>query len=198
MKSIYIFILLFIASCSEPAIIDMSLLKTAVISASVLTYEDLDEETKKSIGSSARFYKADENWNEGTSFEPKNGYYVSAKIMRKKLAIVSNMYSCGSVTKIRQCSKNELDEKTNKLLSYSNPYMLYGKYKNIWGFEGKSEEMPATKKFDGHGLINISKLENGEVDEVLIGPLPQKPITLMIIPYDRYRSDYVIKHSLQP
>jgi len=194
MKRILIILFLSISGCSAPANVNLTLLDTTIKSAIILHYIDLTDEEKKQIGSYAKFYRENENWNKGTKFEPSTAFYVRAIIRRKELAIVSSMYSCGSAL---QCSQSQIDNKVSKLLSYSNPLMLYGKYKNRWKFSTESGVMPQTERFDGHRLINIDQSNDNKLDEVLIGPLPQIPISLIITPYDGYKDDYYIRYNFQ-
>jgi len=60
-----------------------------------------------------------------------------------------------------------------------NKYSLYGKYINRWEFINSSGGLICeTDKFSGQKLIELNR--NGEIDEVIIGPLIEKPTKMQI------------------
>jgi hypothetical protein len=60
-----------------------------------------------------------------------------------------------------------------------NKYSLYGKYVNRWEFyNSKGELICETDKFAGQKLMELNR--NAGVDEVIIGPLNEKPIKMKI------------------
>lgn len=103
------------------------------------------------------------NWNKGVDcVQKEEAFYVKAKINIDLLAILSESETF---------SKDELIT--------SNPHSLYGKYHNRWQFVDESGiEICQTAKFDGHNDFNL--IRKGNIDEVIIGPLPKKPSKMMI------------------
>lgn len=147
-------------SCSSktPILIDDS---TVILSAEVLTYEQLD-----SISKAEEFkygcYCFPSNWNEPKEFEKEKAFFVKAQIDNNLLADISQ--------------SNTFPKKD--LLEISSTY-LYGKYKNRFKFIGKDGiGICETEKFQGFEIMSISR--NRNVDVLLIGPLIEKPREMII------------------
>lgn len=133
-----------------------------IIQAKVIEYNDLSEEEKESnFTTNVCCYP--ENWNNGVDcISKEDAFYVKVKINNILLAILteSNAFSMDDL----------LDE---------NPYLLYGKYHNRWGFwDENGVEICETSKFEGHNYFGVKRDKN--VDELIIGPLPKKPKKMKI------------------
>jgi hypothetical protein len=57
--------------------------------------------------------------------------------------------------------------------------MLYGKYKNRWKLvNSRGTKICETGKFNGFHILTIER--NGDYDEIIIGPIPEKPSKIII------------------
>ena len=128
--------------------------------ATVFTYENLDETEKEKIKYGCYCYR--NSWRNGTEFKKENAFFVKSRINNNLLA---------------ELSAN--DPFTKDKLITSNVYSLYGKYHNRWKFiNSQGMEICETQKLTGHRTLNIVRI--GQTDEVIIGPLPEKPTKMII------------------
>lgn len=135
-------------------------IKDVIKSVEILTFKDLSDQQKEELEYCCSYYP--NNWRDGVSFEKENAYFVKAKIDNNLLA---------SLTESNTFSKTEL-------LKNGDTY-LYGKYHNRWGFvDNKNDTIFETEKFEGHRIIEITRRDN--IDEVIIGPLVEKPKKMYI------------------
>jgi hypothetical protein len=153
------FILINFVSCNnvEKQIIDSN---KVIINAKVLTFKELSsiQATKHNYNS----FCYPNNWRNGIEFDREKAFYVFAKINNKLLAGLS---------------ENESFQ-INDMLTENN-YSLYGKYLNRWEFiDSVGNVICETDKFDGHKILEIIRI--GEIDEVIIGPIPEKPKIMLI------------------
>ncbi|BFM44062.1 hypothetical protein CFS9_27030 [Flavobacterium sp. CFS9] len=158
LKAVILFIV-FSVSCGKEknAVIEV---ENVIKSAEILTFKDLSNQQKQQLEYCCSYYQS--NWHDGISFKKENAYFVKAKIDNNLLA---------SLTESNTFSKTEL-------LNYGNTY-LYGKYHNRWGFIGdENDTIFETEKFEGHRIIEITR--NGNIDEVIVGPLVEKPKKMYI------------------
>ncbi|HRB71842.1 MAG TPA: hypothetical protein PK776_08330 [Flavobacterium sp.] len=170
MKYILAFtILLFISACNnaEKPPIDSS---KVILSAEVLSYKDLTEGQKAEIKYGCYCYP--NNWRDGVEFSKESSYFVSCKINNNLLAQL-----CESET---FQIKDLLNENAN---------MLYGKYHNSWVFtDSLGYKVCETSKFEGQNTISLQR--KGEIDDLLIGPLIEKPKVMSIeIANSKYYKD---------
>jgi hypothetical protein len=152
-------IIILLISCgkSEKRKIELS---KVIRTVDVLVFKDLSNQQKQQLEYCCSYYQS--NWHDGISFKKENAYFVKAKIDNNLLA---------SLTESNTFSKTEL-------LNNGNTY-LYGKYHNRWGFIGdENDTIFETEKFEGHRIIEITR--NGNIDEVIVGPLVEKPKKMYI------------------
>jgi hypothetical protein len=133
-----------------------------IISATLLKFSQLNDAEKSDM----IFDKCcchPHNWNQGENcVEKENAFYVKAKINISLLAYLA-----------------ESDAFPRKHLLDPNPHFLYGKYVNRWAFlDDKETPICETSKFDGHNSFALSKLDS--IDNIIIGPLPEKPKKMII------------------
>lgn len=185
-----LFLYYFLSGCERPASVNKSLLTQAIIEAKIIDYKELSPKEIKNISSTPRYFGENENWHYGAVFDPKKAFYVQAKLNREILANLTLAFSCGTAVSRRACSEKELAKSIKDLFSYK-PSMLYGKYHNRWEFIGDTGPMSATKKFNGHLLIDLKTSNDNVIDTVLIGPLPMKPKRMLISFYHGYKVDGV-------
>lgn len=163
MKSIYFSILLLIIIGCAKKEKKKSINPFDVICESELfTFSELrNEEKEDMIYTNCCCYP--NNWNRGVDcVEKENAYYVKAKININLLATLS-----------------ESDAFNIQYLISSNPHTLYGKYVNRWKFlDENGFDICETAKFDGHNDFRL--VRNDTIDEVIIGPLPKKPLKMII------------------
>ena len=129
-------------------------------SAEVLTYSELSAIDQEKVESDCICHP--KNWNIGVKFEQDSTFFVKVKLNNKKLAQLSesNTFSI------------------DKLLS-DNVYSLYGKYHNRWKFKNSAgKQICETAKFQGFYILTIDR--SGEYDNLIIGPIPEKPSELII------------------
>jgi len=162
MTKYYCILLLIFFSCNSKKETKQNNSSEVIISATLLKFEDLN-----------RYEKADmifdncccypNNWNEGENcVEKENAYYVKAKINISLLAYLS-----------------ESEAFPRKHLLDPNPHFLYGKYVNRWAFSNdKGIPLCQTSKLDGHNNFGLSRLDS--IDNIIIGPLPEKPKKMII------------------
>lgn len=154
---ILIFILL--VGCGKKEIVHIEI-KDVIINAEILTFKDLSNQQKKNLEYCCYYYPS--NWRDGINFEKEKAYFVKTKIDNNLLA---------SLTESNAFSKADL-------LNNGNTY-LYGKYHNRWGFvDNENDTIFETAKFEGHRIIEITR--KGNIDEVIIGPLVEKPKKIYI------------------
>jgi len=173
-------VLLFL-SCSDQATIDPQLSDRVILEAHVITYEELGKKERDSIDSLCCSYSTG-GWmaQDLVRFSPEKAYFVRARINIDTLARMTEANQCGTIMQATRCSEEELQTKAASLAGHSNPYMLYGKYKNSWVFMASGTTVPATEKFDGHRLLSIKRDTASRSDEVLIGPIPHRPDEMII------------------
>ncbi|MEW6737423.1 MAG: hypothetical protein AB1489_39445 [Acidobacteriota bacterium] len=155
-------------------------LNSIIIDAKVLTYEQLSQAEKGKISQYCCFQAGKSGWVDATQIEAENGYFVKTKINRKPLAYWTFLYDCGSSLKKKKCSEKEHTAKVKKAIQDNNPYGLYGKYRSAWRFYNGKKMIPSTDKFNGHDLLTDKRDKKKQIDELLIGPLPQKPTGMTI------------------
>lgn len=133
-----------------------------IIEAINLNFEDLNDAEKQDI-IFTRCCCYPTNWNRGVDcIEKEEAFYVKAEINIKLLAALSESKTFS----------------IDKLIT-SNPHSLYGKYHNRWQFiDENGNEICETAKFDGHHDFNL--LRQGNIDEIIIVPLPKRPKKMMI------------------
>lgn len=157
-KTIALFFI-FSIGCSKTEKAELKI-NDVIKSAQILTFNNLDNKQKKILEYCCYYYP--NNWRDGVSFEKENAYFVKMKIDNNLLA---------SLTESNTFSKAEL-------LTNGNTY-LYGKYHNRWGFvDNKNDTIFETAKFEGHQIIEIKR--KGNIDEVIVGPLVEKPKKIYI------------------
>ncbi|QOG02083.1 hypothetical protein [Flavobacterium sp. MDT1-60] len=157
-KAIILFFV-FSAGCSKTEKVQIEV-KNIIKSAEILTFKDLSDQQKKELEYCCSYYPS--NWRDGVSFEKEKAYFVKTKIDNNLLA---------SLTESNTFSKIEL-------LNNGNTY-LYGKYHNRWGFvDNKNDTIFETEKFEGHRIIAITR--RGNIDELIVGPLVEKPKKMYI------------------
>lgn len=156
-----------------------------ILSATVARYSGLSDSEREILGKYCCTYSRTGGWTSGDleRFEPEEGYFVRAVINADALAQFTFIHSCGGATYVESCSQEELSQKMTQTLQDSNPYGLYGKYKNRWVFLGASGEIPPTEKFEGFRLLSVERQQNPRHDHVLIGPLPEEPTRMRIQPH---------------
>lgn len=185
MKIIFalLFSLLFLFSFNKTAQAAEPKLNSIILDAKVLTYDQLTEKEKSEISEYCCSYASKSGWVNTTSFEPEDGYFVRTKINRRPLAYWTFLYSCGRTFTVGKCSEKDHAAKIKKAIQDNNPYGLYGKYNNAWRFYNGKNMIPATEKFEGHDILTDKRDKKKQIDELLIGPLPQKPTTMTISLY---------------
>ncbi|SNR62841.1 hypothetical protein [Flavobacterium sp. ov086] len=157
-KTIFLFFI-FSIGCNKAEKAKLKI-NDVIISVEILTFKNLGNQQKKELEYCCSYYPS--NWHDGISFEKENAYFVKAKIDNNLLA---------TLTESNTFSKTEL-------LNNGNTY-LYGKYHNRWGFiDNKNDTIFETEKFEGHRIIEITR--NGNIDEVIVGPLVEKPEKMYI------------------
>lgn len=167
---IIISILLFLTGCKsdvEKPFIDSS---KVIRSAKVIEYDDLNSSEKERLMYGCSCFP--NNWHDGVAFSKEKAFFVRAQIDNKLLAELT-----------------ESETFQIKDLLSENIYMLYGKYKTRWEFKDSDGYIICeTNKFDGHSIISINRF--GEVDDLIIGPLISKPISMAILIVDsKYYKD---------
>lgn len=158
-------------------------LNSIILDAKILTYNQLTPAEKSKISEYCCSYAGKSGWVDSTAFEAEKGYFVRAKINRQPLAYWTFLYSCGKTLTVKKCSEKEHAAKIKKAIQDNNPYGLYGKYNNSWIFYNGKNKIPATDKFDGHDILTDKRDKKKQLDELLIGPLPQKPSSMTISLY---------------
>ena len=150
-----ILLLILVISCNEVEKKPIDSNKI-IIDAKIITYSELN--TKLEYNS----YCHQSNWRDGIEFKKENAFYVSAKINNKLLA------------ELCESESFQINDMLNE-----NKYSLYGKYINRWEFIDLNGGLICeTDKFNGQKLIELNR--NGEIDEVIIGPLIEKPNKIQI------------------
>lgn len=158
---IFTFFIFIVFSCKKETKVSISSFEI-IIEAISINFNDLDYvEKKEMIFTNCCCYP--ENWHQGVNcVEKENAFYVKAKINFKLLAALS-----------------ESETFTMNDLISSNPHSLYGKYHNRWQFiDEDGYEICETSKHKGHN--NFRLIRNDTIDEIIIGPLPKKPIKMLI------------------
>lgn len=148
----------FFTACSD----DVAELKPEEIieSASVLKFSELNSADQEKVEYDCFCHP--NNWNQGIKYEKDSTFFVKVRLNNRKLAQLteSNTFS--------------IDD----LLS-DNPYSLYGKYHNRWRFKNSSGAFICeTAKFQGFYILTIDR--NGDHDDLIIGPIPEKPSKMII------------------
>lgn len=145
-----------------------------IIEATNLIYTDLNDLEKEDM-IFTRCCCYPHNWNQGVNcIEKEDAFYVKAKIDINLLGLLSES---------RTFNKSSLIN--------SNPHSLYGKYHNRWKFLDKNGvEICETSKFEGHHDFRL--IRNDSIDEIIIGPLPVKPNTMIIEIIDSKYYDGII------
>ncbi|GGF06401.1 hypothetical protein [Flavobacterium limi] len=161
MKRLFTIMILFIIlSCTnkpEKAVIDSS---KVILSAKILTYNDLNFVEKEQLTYGCYCYS--NNWHDGEEFPKEDAFYVNCEINNKLLS---------------QLCESEAFQ-IEDLMSV-NSHMLYGKYHNRWSFiDSLGFKVCETNKFEGHNIISLQR--KGEIDKLLIGPLIEKPKAMSI------------------
>lgn len=140
-----------------------------ILSAEVLTYEQLDPLTK-----AEQFkygcYCFPCNWNDPKEFEKEKSFYLKIKIDNDLLA---------SLSESRTFPKKDLLE--------TSPTYLYGKYKNRFRLIGiGGRDICETDKFQGFEIMNLER--KNKIDFLLIGPIIEEPkkIIIEILDSDNY------------
>ena len=159
MKISSIIILIFLVSCKEAEKPKFNL-NGVIKSAKVLSFTDLSDQQKEELKYCCNYYPS--NWRDGVGFKKEDAYFVKTTIDNILLAELS-----------------ETDAFPKKeLLSYNEKF-LYGKYHNRWGFISENNDtIYETEKFEGHRIIEIIRTKN--IDEIIVGPLPNKPKKMFI------------------
>ena len=168
-------------SCSDQARIDPELSDQVILEAHVFAYNELNQQERDMIGSLCCSHSTG-GWmaRDLVRFSPEDACFVRARINIDALARMTEANQCGTTMQVTRCSEEELQTKAASLAGHSNPYMLYGKYKNSWVFMASGTTVPATEKFDGHRLLSIKRDTASRSDEVLIGPIPHRPDEMII------------------
>lgn len=131
-----------------------------IVDASVIKYSDLEELDKSKMKYDCHCFP--KNWNQGVITLKDSTFFIKAKINNSKLAKIS-----------------ESNAFPIKELLSDNLYMLYGKYKNRWKLmNSRGMKICETDKFDGFSILTIQR--NGDYDEIIIGPIPEKPSKIII------------------
>ena len=154
-RTLNILMLFLVISCNkvEKKPIDSNKI---IIDAKIIAYNELNTKLEYD------FYCHQSNWRDGIKFEKENAFYVSAKINNKLLA------------ELCESESFQISDMLNE-----NKYFLYGKYINRWEFINSNGGLICeTDKFNGQNLIELNR--NGEIDEVIIGPLIEKPTKMQI------------------
>ena len=149
-KKLNILIICLFFSCNktEKPIIDSN---KVIIEAKIVSYEELTTKPENN------YYCHPDNWRDGIEFEKEKAFYVSAKINNKLLA------------QLCESESFQIDNMLNE-----NKHFLYGKYRNRWEFLNSNGGLICeTEKFEGQNLLVLNR--NGEIDEVIIGPLIERP-----------------------
>lgn len=149
-KKLNILSLLICISCNkiEKPAIDSSMVITE---AKIISYDDLKTRFDYNC------YCYPDNWRDGIEFDKEKAFYVSAKINNRLLA---------------ELCENESFQIKDML--NDNIHSLYGKYINRWEFTNSNGDLICeTHKFEGQNLLELNR--KGEVDELIIGPLIEKP-----------------------
>ncbi|MGV0964946.1 hypothetical protein [Empedobacter falsenii] len=165
MKRIIILSLIIFSNCSKekPTPINND---EVIISANSVSYSELTD-VEKSILKQKRYSENfccyPNNWNSPENCEViDSAFFVRVKLHARLLALLT-------------------ESKTfdfNYLLS-DNTNTLYGKYKNRWELLNKNEiSICKTEKFDG--FENVYIFRNNNVDNILLGPINEKPYKLKI------------------
>lgn len=175
-------LLMTVASCQQrvpegPAVSDV------IRNAKAVRIEHLTDREKEDLGKTFT-YSAGGGWmsSDLRSKPIEDAYFVRAEINATALAYWTFLFDCGGFPKHRSCTEEELTQKTASALDLSEPYGLYGKYRNAWVFFQGNGKLPSTTKFDGHRIRTIRRsLEGGRVtDYVTIGPIPGMPSNMAI------------------
>lgn len=166
-------------------------LDSVILGAEVIMFEDLPEATREKVARYCCHYFLG-SWSSADMhrFSIEDAYFVRLTIDNLALANLTLINSCGSVASQRRCSQEELEAEIDSVLS-SNPMLLYGKYKNRWGFRAGGADIPETEKFEGFDTVSIDR--HGSQDEVLVGPIPRKPTELLI---EMYYGGPVVRNRL--
>jgi hypothetical protein len=177
----------------KPAEISPSDINHIILEARVLTFDELssagvDDETIARLSGMHPSYSLSGGWTKHhlTPFPVKDSWFVWAKIAADALAKITYVNQCGYWMQPERCSKKELREKlaefrqeTERAKEYG-PRILYGKYKNVWAFEASGSPVPETERYRGHWLAWVKRNSLLSIDEVVIGPLPEKPDKMII------------------
>jgi hypothetical protein len=163
MKQLFFTILLLaFFNCGENEKKSPIIASEVIIDAITLNFDDLNDIEKEDM-IFTRCCCYPKNWNRGVNcIEKEDAFYVKAKI---------------NINLLAELSESKIFTK-DKLIN-SNPHSLYGKYHNRWQFLDEDENwICETSKFDGHNDFML--VRKGNIDEVIIGPLPEKPSKMII------------------
>ncbi len=152
--------------------------KEVIEFAEVLTYKNLSDSEKEKIKYGCYCYP--KNWNRGVEFKKEDAYFVKTRLNNGLLAELSES---------RTFSKDYLIS--------SNVHSLYGKYHNRWKFmDNYGVTICPTSKFAGHKTLSIKRI--GQIDELIIGPLPERPKKMIIEILDsKYYSNITPEYDLK-
>lgn len=149
--------------------------------ARVLTFTDLSPAQQAKMAATFTYSRTG-GWmsSDRASMPTASGFFVRAEVNATALAHWTFLYDCGGSTYVRACSGSQLTSKMAAALG--SPSALYGKYRNSWVFLANGRALPATTKFEGYEIVNIQRRQEGGnvIDDVTIGPIPEKP-SLMVI-----------------
>jgi hypothetical protein len=146
-----------------------------VSSSQVVDWNGLPETIKQKVGEYQSYY-LNGSWEQRNAvpFKRESAYYVKLILNNQQLAKFSESEAFPADQAITD-----------------NPFMLYGKYKNRWAFDGLSGiEILPTEKFRGFTTIAINR--TGNTDEVWVGPIEEKPGTLRILSYQERDKVYKV------
>jgi hypothetical protein len=158
-----------------------------ILDAKMLTYDQLSEKEKAEISEYCCIAYLGSRRNT-KSFEKEDGYYVRTKINRRPLAYWTFIWSCGKVLEDKKCSTKELDAKMKKAIQDNNPYGLYSKYQNGFEFYNGKKVSPISSLQIGYDILTDKRDKKRQIDELLLGPIPQKP-THMSIGLANFKTD---------
>jgi len=183
LKSVLLFstqlLLFIITSCDSKK--EHIRLKDVIEYAEAIPFDSLSKKQQEKIDYC--YYYPYNNWRDTEEFDKKESYFVRARIKNKFLAELSKSSAFPVST----------------LLDDSNPRFLYGKYSNSWKFYDKNNiSIRPTTKFGGHDIQEVTRI--GDLDNILIGPLPKKPdlmeIEILSDDYEYARNpEYKIKNN---
>lgn len=106
-----------------------------IVDAAVLPYAELQQQERDLIGEYCCSY-SNGSWipRELVRFPPEDAFFVKVRINIEALAQLTEANRCGSLRHPARCAEEELQAKAELLIEDQNPFALYGKYKNSWGF----------------------------------------------------------------